>query len=179
MEVLKGLLKPRTPRQQVQEWQHRLRNERIALDRRIRELQREEKKVEKAIREAAKRDDIVSVKILAKELVRSRRAVNRLHENKAQLNSISMRLGEVIGTEKMVAQLSKSTEVMKIVNNLVKAPELVVTMQQFTKEMMKVEVTEDMSKGIIDSALDSEDIKDEIEEEVDKRQAIAEGSDQR
>uniref|UniRef100_A0A0D9WYT0 Uncharacterized protein n=1 Tax=Leersia perrieri TaxID=77586 RepID=A0A0D9WYT0_9ORYZ len=168
MEALKGLLKPPTPRQQVREWQHRLRNERISLDRRIRELQREEKKVERAIREAAKRDDTVSAKILAKELVRSRRAVNRLYENKAQLNSVSMRLGQVIGTDRMVTQMSKSTEVMKMINNLMKAPELAVTMQQFRKEMMKAEVTEEMANDMIESALDSDNIEDEIEEEVDK-----------
>ena len=34
---------------------------------------------------------------LAKELVQSRRAVNRLYENKAQLNSVSMHLGEIVG----------------------------------------------------------------------------------
>ena len=35
---------------------------------------------------------------LAKEIVRSKKTVNRLHENKAQLNSISMHLGESVGT---------------------------------------------------------------------------------
>jgi hypothetical protein len=40
---------------------------------------------------------LLMFQILAKELVRSRHGVNRLHENKAQLNSVSMRLGEVIG----------------------------------------------------------------------------------
>uniref|UniRef100_A0A0E0LKM8 Uncharacterized protein n=1 Tax=Oryza punctata TaxID=4537 RepID=A0A0E0LKM8_ORYPU len=169
MDAVKGLLRLRpTPRQQVREWQHRLRDDRLALDRRIRELQREEKKVEKAIREAAKRDDIVSAKILAKELVRSRRVVNRLHENKAQLSSVSMRLGQIIGTEMMVGQLAKSTEVMKIVNNLMKAPELAVTMQQFTKEVIKAEVKEKIVNDIVDSALDPENIEDDIEEEVDK-----------
>ena len=29
--------------------------------------------------------------------MRSRRAVNRLYENKAQLNSVSMHLGEIVG----------------------------------------------------------------------------------
>lgn len=37
-------------------------------------------------------------KALAKEIVTSRRTVNRLHVNKAQLNSISMHLGQTIGT---------------------------------------------------------------------------------
>lgn len=34
---------------------------------------------------------------LAKEILMSRKAVNRLYENKAQLNSISMHLGESVG----------------------------------------------------------------------------------
>ncbi|XP_044396108.1 uncharacterized protein [Triticum aestivum] len=51
------------------------------------DVQKEEKKVEKAIRAAAK--------ALAKELVQSRKAVNHLYENKAQLNSISMHLGKI------------------------------------------------------------------------------------
>ncbi|CAL5062776.1 unnamed protein product [Urochloa decumbens] len=169
MEMLKALLQPRpTPRQQLREWQGRLRNERLGLDRRVQEVRREEKKVEKAIREAAKRNDMASAKILAKELVRSRRAVNRLYENKAQISSVSMRLGEIIGTKRTTDCLSKSVEVMKIVNNLMKAPELALTMQQFGKEMLKVEVMEEMVNETVGSALDSEDIEDEIEEEVDK-----------
>lgn len=38
------------------------------------------------------------IQALAKEIVRSRKTVNRLHENKAQMNSISMHLGESVGT---------------------------------------------------------------------------------
>jgi len=38
-----------------------------------------------------------SCQALAKELVRSRRAVNRLYENKAQLEPVSMHLGESVG----------------------------------------------------------------------------------
>jgi charged multivesicular body protein 3 len=132
------------------------------------DVQREEKSVEKAIREAAKRNDMGSAKALAKELVRSRRAVNRLYENKAQLNSVSMHLGEIVATSRTVGHLSKSTEVMKIVNGLMKAPELATTMQEFSKEMTKAGVMEEMMNDAVDSALDSEDMEEEIEEEVDK-----------
>lgn len=37
-----------------------------------------------------------------------------------------------------VGHLSKSAEVMKLVNNLMKAPEMAATMQEFTKEITKV-----------------------------------------
>ncbi|XP_040255603.1 vacuolar protein sorting-associated protein 24 homolog 1-like [Aegilops tauschii subsp. strangulata] len=90
MEVVKSLLKPKpTPQQQMREWQRRLRNKGRNIERQIRDVQKEEKKVEKAIRDAAK--------ALAKELVQSRKAVNHLYENKAQLNSISMHLGKIVG----------------------------------------------------------------------------------
>lgn len=37
-----------------------------------------------------------------------------------------------------MGHLSKSAEVMKLVNNLMKAPEVAATMQEFSKEMTKV-----------------------------------------
>lgn len=37
-----------------------------------------------------------------------------------------------------VGHLSKSADVMKLVNNLMKAPEVATTMQEFSKEMTKV-----------------------------------------
>lgn len=109
-----------------------------------------------------------SAKSLAKEIVRSRKAVNRLHENKAQLNSISMHLGESVAIARTVGHLSKSAEVMKIVNNLMKAPEVAATMQEFSKEMTKAGVIEETVNDALDTALDSEDIEEETEEEVDK-----------
>ncbi|MFS7907166.1 putative Snf7 family protein [Helianthus anomalus] len=108
------------------------------------------------------------INALAIEIVRSRRTVNRLYENKAQLNSISMHLGESIAVARTVGHLSKSAEVMKTVNDLMKAPEMAVKMQEFSKEMIKAGVIEEMVNDAVDSALDSDDIEDEIEEEVDK-----------
>ncbi|XP_062091992.1 vacuolar protein sorting-associated protein 24 homolog 1-like isoform X2 [Humulus lupulus] len=109
-----------------------------------------------------------SAKALAREIVSSRKTVNRLHENKAQLNSISMHLGESVAIARTVGHLSKSSEVMKIVNNLMKAPEMAVTMQEFSKEMTKAGVIEEVVNDALDTALDSEDIEEETEEEVDK-----------
>ncbi|XP_058729749.1 vacuolar protein sorting-associated protein 24 homolog 1-like [Vicia villosa] len=169
MEKVMNILKPKAnPQQILRDWQRRLRQECRNIERQIRDIQREEKAVQKAIKEAAKRNDIGSAKALATELVRSRKTVNRLHENKAQLNSISMHLGESVAISRTVGHLSKSAEVMKLVNNLMKAPEMAVAMQEFSKEMTKAGVIEEIVNDAVDSALDSEDIEDEIEEEVDK-----------
>ncbi|KAH7862558.1 hypothetical protein Vadar_006418 [Vaccinium darrowii] len=169
MEKMKNMLKPKpNPQQQLRDWQSHLRKECRNIERQIIDIQREEKRVQKAIKDAAKRNDMGSAKALAKEIVRSRQTVNRLHENKAQLNSISMHLGESVAIARTVGHLSKSAEVMKLVNNLMKAPEIAVTMQSFSKEMIKAGLIEETVNDALDSALDTEDIEEETEAEVDK-----------
>ncbi|KAL0887296.1 hypothetical protein Bca101_011279 [Brassica carinata] len=150
MEKMMNIIKPKPdPKQLLRDWQRKLRQECRNIERQIR---------------AAKRNDMVSAKCvsglvfqaLAKEIVSSRRTVNRLYENKAQINSISMHLGE------------SSAEVMKLVNNLMKAPQMAATMQEFSKEMTKAGVIEDFVNDAIDNALDSENMEEEIEDEVDQ-----------
>ncbi|KAK4834914.1 hypothetical protein QYF36_002428 [Acer negundo] len=169
MDKVKSILKPKVnPQQQLRDWQRKLRQECRNVERQIRDIQREEKSVQKAIKDAAKRNDMVSAKALAKEVLMSRKAVNRLYENKAQLNSISMHLGESVAISRTVGHLSKSAEVMKLVNDLMKAPKMAATMQEFSKEMTKAGVIEEMVNDSLDTALDSDDIEEEIEEEVDR-----------
>ena len=74
------------------------------------DIQREEKKVEKSIKDCAKRNDVRSMKLLAKEVISSRKTTGRLYQNKAQMNSVSMMLSEQLATIKAVGHLTKSTE---------------------------------------------------------------------
>ncbi|KAG2299914.1 hypothetical protein Bca52824_036386 [Brassica carinata] len=169
MEKMMNIIKPKPdPKQLLRDWQRKLRQECRNIERQIRDIQKEERNVQKTIKEAAKRNDMVSAKALAKEIVSSRRTVNRLYENKAQINSISMHLGESVVVARKFGHLSKSAEVMKLVNNLMKAPQMAATMQEFSKEMTKAGVIEDFVNDAIDNALDSENMEEEIEDEVDQ-----------
>ncbi len=60
-------------------------------------IQREEDKVKKSIKDAAKRGDTQTCKMLAKEVVRSRKAVTRMHTSKAQMNSVVMQMENQLG----------------------------------------------------------------------------------
>lgn len=53
-------------------------------------IQTEEMKVKKSIKEAAKKGQTDVAKILAKELVQSRKAVSKLYASKAHMNSVMM-----------------------------------------------------------------------------------------
>ncbi|CAH8267469.1 unnamed protein product [Arabidopsis lyrata] len=165
--VMKFFKRKSDPKQKLRDWQRKLRQEVRNIERQIRDIEREERNVHKAIKDSVKRYDMVTAKALVREIVRSRRTVKRLYENKAKMNSISMHLGESIAISGTVGLLSKSGEVMKLVNSLMKAPDMAVTMQAFSKEMTKAGVIEEFVSDAVDNALDSEDIEEEIEEEVD------------
>ena len=53
-------------------------------------IQVEENKVKKSIKEAAKKGQTDVAKILAKELIQSRKAVGKLYASKAHMNSVVM-----------------------------------------------------------------------------------------
>ena len=63
--------------------------------------------------------------------------------------------------------LQKSGEVMKLMNSLIRLPEAARTMQDMSKEMMKAGVIEEMVNDAMDSALDTEDMEEETEQQVD------------
>ena len=59
-------------------------------------------------------------------------------------------------------------QVMKLVNDLIKVPQLNATMREMSKEMMKAGMIDEIMDESIDSALDTEDLEDETEAEIDK-----------
>ena len=104
----------------------------------INQIKREEMKATRSIKECAKRGDKESAKVLAKEVVASRKAVNRIYTAKANLSSIEMQMRNQASQLRLAGSLQKSSEVMKSMQQLVKLPELQKTMMELSKEMTKV-----------------------------------------
>lgn len=77
-------------------------------------------------------------RMLAKEIVQSRKAVNRLYTAKANLSSVEMQIKGQMAQLRVAGSLQQSAEVMKAMQQLVKLPELQKTMMEMSKEMMKV-----------------------------------------
>ena len=55
-------------------------------------IKREEAKVQRSLKEAAKKGNKDVCRILAKEIVNSRKTVRKLHAAKATMNSVSMQM---------------------------------------------------------------------------------------
>ena len=61
-------------------------------------IQNEEAKVTRTLRDAAKKGQKDVCLILAKEIIHSRKAVNKMYASKAQLNSVDMQMKNQLGT---------------------------------------------------------------------------------
>ena len=76
--------------------------------------------------------------MLAKEVVRSRKAVNRLHTSKAQMNSVIMNVEMQVAQGQMIQRMNDTAGVMMMMNKLAKVEVVQETMQAFQREMTKV-----------------------------------------
>lgn len=138
------------------------------IDRQIRDIQREEEKVKRSIKDAAKKGQKDVCIILAKEMIQSKKAVNKLYASKAQMNSVLLSMKNQLSVLRMAGALQKSTEVMKAMQNLVKIPEIQATMRELSKEMMKAGIIEEMLEDTLEGMEDEEEMEEAAEAEVDR-----------
>uniref|UniRef100_A0A914W1M2 Charged multivesicular body protein 3 n=2 Tax=Plectus sambesii TaxID=2011161 RepID=A0A914W1M2_9BILA len=162
-----GQEKKADPKEQVREWNRKLRQEMRQLDRQVNSIQREELKVKKQIKDAAKKGDKDVCRVLAKGIVQSRKAVNKLHTSKAQINSVCMGMQQQLATMRMAGSIQRSTEVMKSMQSLVRVPEIAATMRDLSREMMKAGIIDEMIEETMES-MEPEEFEEEAQQEVDK-----------
>lgn len=140
------------------------------MDRQIRSIQREEEKVKQSLKQAAKKGDKDVCVILAREIVGSRKAINRINVSKAQLNSVSLHMQQQAANLRVAGAMQKSADVMKAMHALVKLPEIAETMRELSKEMMKAGIIEELMEETMEnvSGIDEEEMEEEVQKEVDK-----------
>lgn len=154
--------------QKVNEWCSKLRKEGYKLDRQIRTIQREEDKLKKSLKEAAAKNDKEICTILAKEIIRSRKAVNKIYTSKATINSVQLQMKNQLATLRIAGSLKTSTEVMQAMHNLVRLPEISQTMREMSMEMTKAGILEEMIDETMESVEDTEELEEEAQTEIDK-----------
>nr|CAG4638765.1 EOG090X0EF4 [Cyclestheria hislopi] len=158
----------RNPKDQVNEWCSKLRKESLQLDRQIRGIQREEEKVKRSLKDAAKKGDKEVCHVLAKEIIHARKAISKIYASKAHISSISMQMKNQLATLRLAGSLQKSTEVMRVMQQLIKVPEIASTMRELSKEMMKAGIIEEMLEDTLESFEDTDELEEQAQEEVDK-----------
>lgn len=131
-------------------------------------IQREEEKVKRSLKEAAKKNDKDTCLILAKEIIRARKAISKIYTSKAHINSVMLQMKNQLATLRVAGSLQKSTEVMSAMQRLIRIPEVAQTMQEMSKEMMKAGIIEEMLDETFEDMEDTEEMEEAAQNEIDK-----------
>lgn len=108
-----------------------------------------------------------SARILAREIVNTRKAIDRMYTSKAQMGSVGFALQHSIAMIKLQGVISKSNEVMVAMNQLVNLPEMQATMGTFAREMERAGLIDELVADTMEG-ISGDDIETEADKEADK-----------
>ncbi|KAK9918465.1 hypothetical protein WJX75_004255 [Coccomyxa subellipsoidea] len=131
------------------------------LDRELLGIDREEKKLIKEIKEAARNGNEKGARALAKSLVRLRGQRTKVLASSAQLRGVRASIGTAAVTAKMGESMAKANEVMAAMGKTNDPAKIAQTMQQFQKENAKMEMGQEMMDDSLDGIWDDEDTEAE------------------
>lgn len=166
----------------------RLRKHQRALEKTQRELDREriklenqEKKLIVDIKKSAKAGQMGACKIQAKDLVRTRRYIEKFYSMRTQLQAISLRIQTVRTNEQMMQSMKGATRILGSMNRQMNLPQLQRIAMEFERENEMMDQRQEMMDDAIDDAMgvDDEAEGDEVVEQVleeigvDLKQAVS------
>lgn len=104
------------------------------LEREKASLKRDEQKLIIAIKKGAKENQMKSVTIMAKDLVRMRKHQEKFTGLIANLRAVSLQMTSMASTAVMVDSMKKITRSMGVMNRQMKMPQLQAIMREFAKQ---------------------------------------------
>eukprot|EP00794_Sanderia_malayensis_P017383 gene17383-19122_t len=166
MEWLFG--KKKTPEQMLRQHQRSLNRAIRDLDRERTKMENQEKKVINDIKKMAKQGQMDAVKIMAKDLVRTRRYVKKFILMKANLQAVSLKIQTLRSNSAMATAMKGCAKTMAQMNKQLKLPEIQKIMMEFEKQSEIMDMKEEMMNDAIDDAMGDEDDDEESEAVVNQ-----------
>jgi len=169
MDFFKNLFKKGpTPEEQMKEYKRN-------LDRTVRELERErtklatqEKQLNVQMKKTAKAGDQNALRIMARDLVRTRRYQQKFFRMKMQVQAVSLRLTTMTSVNMMTKSMAGVTKAMRAMNGAMNLPAMQGVMQEFERQNEMMGMKEEMINDAIDEAMADEDDESEMDQEVNK-----------
>mmetsp|Transcript_9264 Transcript_9264/g.17049 ORF Transcript_9264/g.17049 Transcript_9264/m.17049 type:complete len:301 (-) Transcript_9264:306-1208(-) len=121
----------------AKEWQWELAREAKHLDKEIQSIQKNEVKLQEEIRKQAEKNNVESVQILAKSVVKTRKAVQRLEKTKASMEAVKLQLTTHMASVSTSASIRLSSDIMRKMNGIARIDGISETMKEMQQEMAK------------------------------------------
>ncbi|BGP00289.1 DOA4-independent degradation protein 4 [Rhodotorula toruloides] len=165
VETLFGRTK--TPAERLRQHQRALQKAQRELDRERSKLEQQEKKLIMDIKNGARKGEIGSCKVMAKDLVRTRRYVSKFYTMKTQLQAVSLRIQGMRSNQQMAEAMKGATKAMSLMSRQLNLPQIQRILQDFEKESSMMDMKEEMMGDAIDDAME-DDVGETEEEEGDR-----------
>nr|KAF6406428.1 charged multivesicular body protein 2A [Molossus molossus] len=165
MDLLFGRRK--TPEELLRQNQRALNRAMRELDRERQKLETQEKKIIADIKKMAKQGQMDAVRIMAKDLVRTRRYVRKFVLMRANIQAVSLKIQTLKSNNSMAQAMKGVTKAMGTMNRQLKLPQIQKIMMEFERQAEIMDMKEEMMNDAIDDAMGDEE--DEEERFVDTR----------
>ncbi|KAK9468943.1 Snf7 family [Lipomyces arxii] len=158
--------KSMTPQERLRKHQRALEKAQRELDRERQKLEQQEKKLITDIKKSAKANQLGACKIQAKDLVRTRKYIQKFYQMRTQLQAVSLRIQTVRSNEQMMQSMKGATRLLGSMNKSMNLPALQKIAMEFEKENDVMDQRQEMMDDAIDDAM--EDDEEESEEVVNQ-----------
>ncbi|KAM4643719.1 charged multivesicular body protein 2a [Amazona ochrocephala] len=159
MELLFGRRK--TPEELLRQNQRALARAMRDLDRERSKLEAQEKKIIVDIKKMAKQGQLDAVKIMAKDLVRTRRYVKKFITMRANVQAVALKIQTLKSNNSMAQAMKGVTKAMATMNRQLKLPQIQKIMMDFEKQAEIMDMKEELMNDAIDDAMGDEDDEEE------------------
>lgn len=170
MEWLFG--KKITPEEMLRKNQRALNKAMRDLDREKMKMEQQEKKIINDIKKMAKEGQMDAVKIMARDLVRTRRYVKKFMLMKANIQAVSLKIQTLRSQNTMAEAMKGVTRAMMNMNKQLNLPQIQRILQEFEKQSEIMDMKEEIMNDAIDDAM--EDDADEEESDAVVSQVLDE-----
>ncbi|KAJ3908380.1 vacuolar sorting protein DID4 [Lentinula edodes] len=154
-----------TPAERLRQHQRSLAKAQRELDRERAKLEQSEKKLIMDIKKSAKAGQMNACKVMAKDLVRTRRYVQKFYQMRTQLQAVGLRIQTLRSNQQMADAMRGATRAMGAMNRGLNLPAIQRIMTEFEKESSMMDMKEEMMSDAVDDVMDDEE---DEEEEGDK-----------
>ncbi|KAH7644255.1 vacuolar protein sorting 2 [Dermatophagoides farinae] len=159
MEWLFG--KRKTPEEMMRQNQRALNKAMRDLDRERGKMEMQEKKLISDIKKMAKDNQMDAVKIMAKDLVRTRRYVKKFIMMRANIQAVSLKIQTLRSQNAMAQAMRGVTKAMQSMNRQMNLPQIQRIMQDFEKQSDMMDMKEEMMSDVIDDVIGDEEDEEE------------------
>lgn len=131
------------------------------LDRERAKMEQQEKKVIADIKKLAKDNQMDAVKIMAKDLVRTRRQVRKFMLMKANIQAVSLKIQTLKSQNTMAQAMKGVSKAMSNMNKQMNLPQIQQILHEFEKQSEIMDMKEEMINDVIDDAMEDEGDEEE------------------